>query len=163
MDTELADQCAAVIGCNQQSFPQNYLGLPLSASKLPASAFSTYVDRTDKFLSSWQPLLLNNMGRVVLINSVLDSQLVYIISATQVPPEVINQIDKRRRSFLWAGNKEFSAAKCLVAWPNVCTTKKLGGLGIRDFGTHNICLLLNLVHRLHCTDSLTWANCINGV
>lgn len=98
------------------------------------------------------------MGRVVLINSVLDSQLVYIMSATQVPPEVINQIDKRRRSFLWAGNKDSSVAKCLVAWPNVCTTKELGGLGIKDFGNHNNCLLLNLIHHLHCADSSAWAN-----
>lgn len=80
------------------------------------------------------------MGRVILINSVLDSQLIYIMSATQVPPEVIKQIDKRRRAFLWSGNKETSAAKCLVAWPNVCTTKELGGLGIRDFGTQEYLL-----------------------
>jgi len=161
MDMVSASQCAAEIGCSQQSFPQNYLGLPLSANKLPVSAFSTYVDRNDKFLSSWQASLLNNMGRVVLINSVLDSQLVYIMSAAQIPPEVIKQIDKRSRSFLWAGNKDFSAAKCLVAWPKVCTTKDLGGLGIRDFGTHNVCLLRNLIHRLHSADSSAWANWIS--
>ena len=157
MDADLVDQCTAAIGCSKQSFPQNYLGLPLSASKLPQSAFSTYVDKTDRFLSSWQASVLNNMGRVVLINSVLDSQLVYIMSATQVPPDVIKLIDRRRRSFLWSGNKESSAAKCLVAWTNVCTTKEWGGLGIRDLGTQNICLLLNLIHRLHCAHSSAWA------
>jgi len=52
MDADLVDQCTAAIGCSKQSFPQNYLGLPLSASKLPQSAFSTYVDKTDRFLSS---------------------------------------------------------------------------------------------------------------
>jgi hypothetical protein len=157
MDADLVDQCIASIGCSKQSFPQNYLGLPLSASKLPQSAFSTYVDKTDRFLSSWQASVLNNMGRVVLINSILDSQLVYIMSATQVPPNVIKLIDRRRRSFLWSGNKESSAAKCLVTWTNVCTTKELGGLGTRDFGTQNICLLLNLIHRLHCAHSSAWA------
>jgi len=60
------------------------------------------------------------------------------MSATQVPTEVIKMIDKIRRSFLWTGDKETSAAKCLIAWPNVCTTKELGGLGIKDFGTQNI-------------------------
>lgn len=80
------------------------------------------------------------------------------MSATQFPTEVINQIDKRRRSFLWAGNKEYSAAKSLVAWPNVCTTKDLGGLGIKVLETHNICLLLNLIHCLHCANSSAWAN-----
>lgn len=33
----------------------------------------------------------------------------------------------------------------------------LGGLGIRDFGTQNICLLLKLVHRLHFMDCSAWA------
>jgi hypothetical protein len=97
MDADLVDQCTSAIGCSKQSFPQNYLGLPLSASKLPQSAFSTYVDKTDRFLSSWQASVLNNMGRVVLINSILDSQLVYIMSATQVPPDVIKLIDRRRQ------------------------------------------------------------------
>ena len=114
MDAGLAADCVTIMGCAHQSFPQNYLGLPLSASKLPVSVFSTYVDRTDKFLSSWQASLLNTMGRVVLINSVLDAQLVYIMSAMQIPQETISQIDKRRRSFLWAG-KNFQAAN--VLWP----------------------------------------------
>jgi hypothetical protein len=100
------------------------------------------------------------MGRVVLINSVLDSQLVYIMSATQVPQEVIKMIDKRRRSFLWSGDKETSPAKCLVAWANVCTTKDMGGLGIKDFDTQNLCLLLNIVHRLHCASSSAWGRWI---
>jgi hypothetical protein len=96
-----------VLGCRREAFPQNYLGFPLSSTKLPMSAVSTYIDRTDKFLSSWQASLLNTMDRVVLINSVIDSQLVYVMSAMQVP-QVIQQIDKCRRSFLWAGNSECS-------------------------------------------------------
>lgn len=157
LDNVLADQCAQVLGCSQQRFPQNYLGLPLSASKLPNSVFYTYIDRSDKFLSTYQASLLNKMGRVVLINSVLDAQLVYIMSATQLPPDIIIKLDKRRRSFLWAGNKDFFAAKCLVSWPSVCTTKELGGLGVMDIGTKNVCLLLNLIHRLHNAESSAWA------
>jgi hypothetical protein len=59
---------------------------------------------------------MNKMGRVVLINSVLDSQLVYLMSALSIPPSTIQQIDKRRRAFMWAGEPQASAAKCLVAW-----------------------------------------------
>lgn len=128
LDKNLLQQCIGVLGCRQESFPQNYLGLPLSSTKLPASAFSTYIDRTDRFLSSWQAKLLNTMDRAVLINSVLDSQLVYVMSSMQVPPMVIQQIDKRWRAFLWAGDPQaITSAKCLVALQNVCTTKDLGG------------------------------------
>lgn len=149
-------QCNEILGCRVDSFPHNYLRLPLSANKLPASAFNCYIDRSDYFLSSWQASLLNTMGRVVLVKSVLDSQLVYAMSALCIPPAIIREIDKRRRAFMWAGQPQTSSAKCLVVWENCCKTKELGGLGIRDFGIQNICLLLKLIHRLHCSDSSAW-------
>lgn len=155
---DLIDQCVQSLGCKVETFPQNYLGLPLSAHKLPASAFNHYVDRTESFLSSWQASLLNTMGRVVLVNSVLDSQLVYAMSALSIPPTIIKEIDKRRRAFMWAGQPNTSSAKCLVAWDNCCTTKDLGGIGIKDFGTQNICLLLKLIHRLHSADNSAWGS-----
>jgi len=37
--------------------------------------------KTDKYLSCWQASLLNPMGRAVLVNSVLDSLLVYFMSS----------------------------------------------------------------------------------
>jgi len=101
--------------CRVESFPKNYLGLPLSASKLPVAAFNPYIAKTDAFLSSWQASLLNKMGRLVMIKSVLDSQLVYTMSALCVPRTTIIEIDKRRRAFLWAGEANTSSAKCLVA------------------------------------------------
>jgi hypothetical protein len=156
MDSTTLQMCIDTFGCKVESFPQNYLGLPLSTAKLPASVFNSYIDRTDSFLSSWQASFLNTMGRVVLINSVLDSQLVYVMSALCIPPTVIQQVDKRRRAFMWSGEPQTSSAKCLVAWEKCCTTKDLGGLGIKDFGTQNICLLLKLIHRLHCSENSAW-------
>jgi hypothetical protein len=74
----------------------------------------------------------------------MDSQLVYFMSSLPLPPSVI-------QAFMWAGdsNGTVSSAKCLVAWQKVCSTKELGGLGIKDIGTQNICLLLKLLH--NCT------------
>jgi len=57
MEPEILQQCIDTLGCRLESFPQNYLGLPLSASKLPASAFNTYIERIDSFLFSWQASL----------------------------------------------------------------------------------------------------------
>jgi hypothetical protein len=46
-------------------------------------------------------------------------------------------------------NGHVSPAKCLVAWQTVYNTKEFGGLGIKDIGTQNICLLLKLLHKLY--------------
>ena len=89
------------------------------------------------------------MGRTVLINAVLDSQLVYLMGALPIPPGVLMKVDQRRRAFLWAGEEVARGANCLVAWEQVCEGKDHGGLGIRDLSLQNTCLLLKLLHRLH--------------
>jgi hypothetical protein len=96
MNPGMVDTCVQVLGYKKESFPQTYLGLPLSINKLPISAYHPYIQKADRHLSSWQANLLNSMGRTILINSVLDSQLVYLMSSLQLPPAVQTIMDKRR-------------------------------------------------------------------
>jgi len=159
MDEAIVSLCVQAIGCKRESFPQPYLGLSLSINKLPLSAFTSQIDKAGRRLSAWQASFLNKMGRTVLINSILDSQLVYLMSSLQLPPGMISKMDKTRRAFLWSGAKDGKAspAACLVAWTAVCNPKDLGGIGVRDIGIQNISLLLKLMHRLHCPSSSAWS------
>jgi hypothetical protein len=50
-----------------------------------------------------------------------------------------------------------NGAQSLVAWPRVCWTRENGGLGIKDLGLLNVCLLLKLLHRLHVAEDSAWA------
>lgn len=146
-----------VLGCKQEGFPQTYLGLPLSSTKLRLTAFSPQIAKTDKYLGGWQAALLNPTGRAVLVNSVLDSQLVYAMCAVPLPPGILSRADSRRRSFLWTGEDRCSGSSCLVAWENVCKPKQAGGLGIKDLHIQNTCLLVKLIHRLHSSALSSWA------
>jgi hypothetical protein len=134
LDEMTINTCVQTMGCRRDGFPQPYLGLPLSVPKLPLSAYTPYIQKTDRYLISWQAQLLNPMGRAVLVISVLDSQLVYFMSSLQLLPSVIHQMDRKRRAFLWSGDKngKSSPASCLVAWTLVCGPKDLGGLGIKE-------------------------------
>jgi hypothetical protein len=49
-----AQSMAAVLGCPISSFPQPYLGLPLSPTKLPASAYAPLLLSFDRRLSGWK-------------------------------------------------------------------------------------------------------------
>ena len=150
-------QCIAALGCREEGFPQTYLGLPLSHCKLKLSTFAPYIAKTDRYLAGWQATLLNPMGRTVLINAVLDSQLVYLMSALPIPPGVLKQVDQHRRAFLWTGEDVARGANCLVAWAQVCDNRANGGLGIRDLNLQNSCLLLKLLHQLHRGAGSSWA------
>jgi hypothetical protein len=47
----VATEIATILGTDTQSFPQTYLGLPLSPTKLPAAAFQPLIDRIDVYLA----------------------------------------------------------------------------------------------------------------
>jgi len=62
--------------------------------------------------------------------SVLSSLPVYLLTAVKVTKSFLKELDKLRRRFLWAGDKELTGGKCKVAWNKVCTPTGNGGLGI---------------------------------
>ncbi|CAO2199523.1 unnamed protein product [Urochloa humidicola] len=97
------------------------------------------------------------MGRSVLVNSVLDSQLIYLMCAIPLSAGTLSQVDRRRRAFLWSGDDKVTGAQCLVAWEQVCADKDQGGLGIKVLELQNACLMLKLLHRLHHHASSSWA------
>jgi hypothetical protein len=111
MEEQAVNNCVQIIGCRREGFPQPYLGLPSSVHKLPLSACTPYIQKADRYLSSWQAQLLNPMGRAVLVNSVLDSQLVYFMSSLQLPPSVIHQNGQEKKSFpvVWREDRQVIA------------------------------------------------------
>jgi hypothetical protein len=82
---EDAAAMAAALGCPISSFPQPYLGLPLSPTKLPASAFAPLVLSFDRRLSGWRANLLSAGGRLVLCNAVLNNLATYYMCRTCFP------------------------------------------------------------------------------
>ncbi|WVZ49070.1 hypothetical protein U9M48_000451, partial [Paspalum notatum var. saurae] len=146
-----------ILQCKQESFPQTYLGLPLSNCKLKRSSFAPLIAKIDKRLAGWGAMLLSPAGRVVLINSVLNGLPLYLMTALQLPAGILEQIEAKHRSFLWTGTDKSKAGQCLVAWESACKSKEDGGLGIRRLDVQNSCVLLKLVHRLYHLGSSSWA------
>ncbi|WVZ73186.1 hypothetical protein U9M48_021527 [Paspalum notatum var. saurae] len=154
--------CNIDFGVQTGGVSQTYLGLPLSNTKLKLDAFNPLIAKADKYLAGWLAALLNSMGRLVLVNAVLDSQLIYHMSSLLLAPGIIKQVDRRRRGFLWSGTGQTSGAKCLVAWEEVQQSKADGGLGVKKLGGQNICLLMKLLHQLHTASSSSWVVWVRG-
>nr|AAL58152.1 hypothetical protein [Oryza sativa Japonica Group]AAL79345.1 Putative reverse transcriptase [Oryza sativa]AAP53273.1 hypothetical protein LOC_Os10g21410 [Oryza sativa Japonica Group] len=55
----------------------------------------------------------NKFGRTTLVKSVLSAQPIYLLTtALKVTKESLEQLDKQRRRFLWAGTGDITGGKC---------------------------------------------------
>jgi hypothetical protein len=112
------------------NFPIHYLGLPLTLGRLKMVHLQYIVDRAKGRVAGWQGRLVNVAGRRELVRSVLSSLPVYLLTVIKPPKNFLKELDKLRRRFLWAGDKELTGGKCKVAWIKVCIPTIHGGLGI---------------------------------
>jgi hypothetical protein len=64
-------------------------------------------------------------------------------------------IKKESLSF-WAGDDHYSGAQCLVAWDIVCSSKPVGGLGVKNLHVQNVCLLLKFCFKTLHDPNTPW-------
>jgi len=129
-----------LLPCEMLDFPCKYLGLPLTIKKLTKEQVQPIIDRIVDQLPGWKADLMTRAGRVIQVQYVLTGILIYVAMATDLPPWAFKAIDKIRRAFLWRGRKEAKGGHCLIAWPKVCRSQELGGLGIADLKALSIAL-----------------------
>src|SRR6266542_4448000 len=98
-----------------------------------------FEERFQKRLSCWKSKLLSVGGRLVLINSVLSSLPMFMLSFFEIPRVVLKRLDFYRSRFFWQ-SKKYKKKYRLAKWSVVCTPKDQGGLGILN-DVHNGCLL----------------------
>ena len=80
---------------------------------------------------SWTSNFLSYAGRVQLAKSILFSVQAYWTSLFILPKSIIRMVEQTLRSFIWKGS-ELSRGGAKVAWKDLCTPKKEGGLGLID-------------------------------
>jgi len=156
VSADAAAAMASILGCSVSSFPQTYLGLPLSPYKLRVADYKPLLDSFDRYLCGWKAKLLSYGGRLVLVNAVLGGLAIYFMSSHLLPKTVVDKLDARRRAFLWTGDDKCNGSHCLLNWERVCTSKACGGLGVKNLEDQNHCLLLKFVHKLHEPSLLPW-------
>ena len=71
-------------------------------------------------IKGWGSIWLNLAGKVVLIQAVLNSYLLYQCSLLLAPVKIITHIEGLVRSFLWQGGSVGGGKKiALVSWKTI--------------------------------------------
>lgn len=97
------DQCLQMTGLTENHFPIKYLGVPITSSRLTKIECNGLVEKILAKVHFWGTRNISFAGRAMLINSVVFGVLTYWASVFIMPNEVLTQITKLCRNFLWGG------------------------------------------------------------
>lgn len=128
------------LSCNIGSLPFNFLGVMVGDNPRRSSVWKEVISNYRRKLASWRGRFLSLVGRVILINSVLNVVPIYALSFYKMPQKVMKVLRRIQSDFLWKGS-ESSCSIHWVSWKEVCKPKEEGGIGIKDMENFNRDLL----------------------
>lgn len=94
-------------------------------------SFAFLLDKIKGKLETWKARNLSWAGRATLINSVLNSILVYTMSLFKLPRKICDKIDQITQKFWWGKLDKEGAYYAPLQWDKICQPKSLGGLNFR--------------------------------
>ncbi|XP_074305864.1 uncharacterized protein LOC141641086 [Silene latifolia] len=158
----LKHDIAQVSGFQEGKLPFKYLGIPIQHGRLTRADCNILLENIISRIRGIGARKLSYAGRLVLINSVLNTLHNYWASIFLIPKGVIKRLKSICRNFLWCGGSNYNRAP-LVAWQNVCCSKKEGGLGIKEAGVWNIASVGKLVNWIYTKADRLWVLWIDHV
>ncbi|XP_074300989.1 uncharacterized protein LOC141632333 [Silene latifolia] len=151
-----------VSGFQQGVLPFKYLGVPIQPGRLSKADCHILLDKIVHKIRGIGARKLSYAGRLVLINSVLNTLHNYWASIFLIPKGVIRRIEAICRNFFWSGESEYHRVP-LIAWEKICCRKKEGGLNIKRAEVWNVATVGKLVNWLHTKADRLWVLWIDHV
>jgi hypothetical protein len=127
---EAVEQYATLFRCKEGSLTLKYLGILIHCKRLSNADCKRVEERFKKRLSSWKGKHLSVGDRLTLINSVLSSLPMYMMSFFSIPKEVLKKLNYFWSRFFW--QQEERKKYHLAKWNILCQLKDQDGLGILD-------------------------------
>ncbi|GKU90507.1 hypothetical protein SLEP1_g4496 [Rubroshorea leprosula] len=153
------ERMACRLCCKEGELPFKYLGIPAGGNHRKVALWKPLLESFKKKLASWKGQNLSLGGCITLLNFVLSSLPVYLISAYEIPKGILYYLDKIHRNFLWGGLGEEKKIKW-VSWERVCRKKECGGLGVKDLRKFNLALMGKWWGRLAKVEEGLWGKVI---
>ena len=144
---EVEDQYQNLFACASGSYPFRYLGIPIHFRKLKSGEWKPVEDRFERKLASWAGKLLSYGDRLILINSVLTSLPMFMLSFFEIPKGVRKRMDFFRSRFFWQSDGHKRKYR-LTKWNIICRPKDQGGLGVEVLELKNKSLLCKWLFKI---------------
>jgi hypothetical protein len=136
---ECQDQYIDLFGCGLGKYRFKYLGIPMHYKKISNTDWKIIKEKFEK-LSCWKGEILSYGGRLVLINAVLSSLALFMLTFYEVPKGILHKLDFFRSRFFWQGDNHKKKYR-LTKWNIICRPKDQGGLGILNLEKQNTSLI----------------------
>ncbi|GKD65820.1 RNA-directed DNA polymerase, eukaryota, reverse transcriptase zinc-binding domain protein, partial [Tanacetum coccineum] len=146
---------------NMGKLPVRYLGVPLLTKKITATDCKPLVEKVKSRILDWRNKALSYSGRLQLIASVLSAMQIYWASVFLLPKNVIYEINKLLKGFLWCQG-EMSKGKAKISWKSICRPKEQGGLGIKNLQVWNEVLLIKQLWNVIAKKDTLWVKWVNS-
>lgn len=124
--TTWMNKVKSIAGFVQGQFPFMYLGCPITHTRKRKAYYNDLMKKVRPRLQNCKGKLLCFGRKVVLINSVLQSIPLYLLSTMAPPKFILYELHKTFNRFLWVRSKHW------VSWEKMCFPKEEGGVGFRD-------------------------------
>ncbi|KAH6763242.1 hypothetical protein C2S52_020675 [Perilla frutescens var. hirtella] len=95
------DEIYDAVGFQYGVWPIKYLGVSLDTETLQVVHYNPLIDKIGKHINKWASKTFSYVGRVVLIQSVLQGVSCYWLQIFPLPEACTSKITRLSREFLW--------------------------------------------------------------
>ncbi|XP_057746432.1 uncharacterized protein LOC130965691 [Arachis stenosperma] len=141
--------------------PEKYLGLPVQWKRSKSKSLDWIMEKVDGKIERWKENLLNQAGKEVLIKAVIQAIPTYAMSILKFPKSLCNKLSAKVAKFWWRGQWKEKGIQW-TAWTKLCTNKKEGGLGFKDFHHQNTAQLAKHAWRIIKNPEAVWVRLLKA-
>ncbi|GJW02174.1 RNA-directed DNA polymerase, eukaryota, reverse transcriptase zinc-binding domain protein [Tanacetum coccineum] len=137
-----------------------YLGVPLITKQISSNDCKPLIEKVKSKISNWKNKSLSYAGRLQLIAAILSSMQIYWAAVFLLPKQVIYEINKMLKGFLWCQG-DLTKGKAKVSWDAICKPKDQGGLGLKNLKEWNEILLVKQLWNVATKKDTLWVKWIH--